>query len=280
MEFHEICITRTAATIDSLLGIPAHEGAAEPVEEVLQRAGEAFGGKACDRVFLYNPDAVAAWIYEKYREEFRPLEQRADLRLDMLSVVPPVTPVCFGSMYSGLQPEGHGILKYEKPVLRIPTVFDDVLTAGRRPAIICTQGDSIACIFREREMDYFIYPTKQECNRKAAELIRQDRYDLIVLYNGDYDYYMHRHTPEGKRALRALRENIATFRELYDLAAEQWRGHDSVFAFAPDHGCHKQWLVLGNHGVDKPCDMNICHFYGFLPAEKNLSKRDNGAIDG
>lgn len=61
---------------------------------------------------------------EKYRAHFAQLEKRAALRLPMRSVVPPVTPVAFASMYSGLQPAQHGIMKYEKPVLGVETVFD------------------------------------------------------------------------------------------------------------------------------------------------------------
>ena len=119
-------------------------------------------------------------------------------------------------MYSGLQPAQHGIMKYEKPVLGVETVFDRLPEAGKRVAVISTQGDSISLIFLERQVDYFIYPTKQECNEKAMGLIAEDTYDLIVLYNGDYDYYMHRRTPEGKRALQALDENINTWCGIYD----------------------------------------------------------------
>lgn len=266
--FNNICITQTAATICGLLGIPSHEGAAAPISEVLEKAGEAFGGAACDRVFFYNPDAVAMWIYEKYQDYFIGLEKRAGLRLPELSVVPPVTPVCFGSMYSGMQPGQHGIQKYEKPVLKVNTVFDDAAAAGKKAAIVSTEGDSISKIFLERPMDYFIYPSKEECNEKAMELIEEDRHDLIVLYNGDYDYQMHRHTPEGRRPLKALRENIETFSRIYDRIGECWKSHNSVVAFAPDHGCHRACLILGNHGIDKPCDMNIMHFYGFLDGNK------------
>ena len=58
----------------------------------------------------------------------------------MRSVVPPVTPVAFASMYSGLQPAQRGIMKYEKPVLGVETVFDRLPEAGKRVAVISTQG--------------------------------------------------------------------------------------------------------------------------------------------
>lgn len=261
---NEVCITQTAATVLTLFGGKKGTQMAEPDQRVLEQAEKSWGSKGCDRVFMYHPDAVAMWIYEKYRPRFAELEKRAQLRLPMRSVVPPVTPVAFASMYSGLQPAQHGIMKYEKPVLRAETVFDRLPEAGKRAAIVSTQGDSISLIFLERQVDYFIYPTKQECNEKAMELIKEDSHDLIVLYNGDYDYHMHRRTPEGKRALQALDENIATWCGIYDHISKCWKGHRSALAFAPDHGCHRMLGVLGTHGKEEPCDMNIMHFYSFL----------------
>ena len=267
-KFHDICITKVTATIASLLGADSHEGAAEPIEQVLSAAQEKFGENKCDRVFMYNPDAVAAWIYDKYITDFAPMEAETDLRIPMLSVMPSVTPACFGSMYTGMMPAQHGIQAYVKPVLTVDTVFDDMVRAGKKAAIVSTAGDSISMIFLEREMDYFIYPTKEECNQKALELIEEDKYDLIVLYNGDYDEMMHHHAPEGERAIQALRENIATFREVQAAIQKNWTSHNTVLAFAPDHGCHQTGESSGDHGTDETCDMNIMHFYSFLGAEK------------
>lgn len=267
-KLNEICITKTAATVLELLGLQRPMEMADSIREVIEKADEVFPDRKCDRVFLYHPDAVAMWIYEKYRAYFNKLEGLTDVSLPMLSVVPPVTPVCFGSMYSGLLPAAHGIMKYVKPVLQVKTVFDVLADAGKRAAIVSTKGDSISLIFLERNIDYFIYSSKEECNQKAMELIRQDQHDLIVLYNGDYDYYMHRFTPEGKRPLRALRENIETYMEINRLIRDSWKGHRTVTAFAPDHGCHRMCLLLGNHGVEKSCDMNIMHFYSFINGQQ------------
>lgn len=260
----ELCITQTAAAIDALLGVPCHEGAAEPLAPVPEAARKKFGGEGCTRVFYYNPDAVALWIYEKYRAFFEPMERGADLVLPLRSVVPPVTPVCFASMYSGLQPEQHGIRKYEKPVLKVPTVFDDLAKAGKRAAIVSTAGDSISEIFLGRDIDYFIYKTKQECNEKALELIAEGKHDFTVLYNGDYDHWMHRFGPEGKKPLRSLRENIETYCALRSAIAKSWAGQRTLLAFAPDHGCHARFGIFGDHGIDQPSDMQIPHFYTFL----------------
>ena len=261
-----ICITKTAATIEKLLGIEVHKDADRPIDEVVCTASEKFENKGCDRVFMYNPDAIGQWIYEKYREDFKKLDERADLRLDMLSVMPSVTPVCFGSMYSGMYPEKHGIQSYVKPVMKVETVFDSLPKEGKKAAIVSTEGDSISLIFLERNVDYFIYKTVKECNKKARELICEDEYDLIVLYNTNYDYWLHRNGPTGLLSVHALKENIRTYCQLYDIIKKKWKKHNTVLVFAPDHGCHRFFGVLGNHGKDIPEDMNIHHFYSFICA--------------
>jgi len=42
-------------------------------------------------------------------------------------------------------------------------------------------------IYLEREMDYFFYDTVEAVNAKTAELIMKDEYDIIAVYNGNYD---------------------------------------------------------------------------------------------
>lgn len=268
MQKNRTCLTGTAATIAALLGVQTAPDAAPPLNEVLAGAEKAFGKAAADRVFYYNPDAIGSWLVQKRRGDFMSLEKATDLQLPLCSVVPPVTPVCFASMYSGLLPEAHGIRRYEKPVLKVPTVFDLLPAAGKKVAIVSTAGDSISTIFLERPVDYFIYKTVRECNEKAMQLIAQDSYDLIVLYNGNYDHWMHRCGPEGFLAAKALRENLAAFEELQKQIAACWAGHDALLAFAPDHGCHKMLGLLGTHGIDAPSDMEITHFYRYFPKGK------------
>lgn len=260
--FSDHSITQIGPSLLKVLGAEPAPGMAEPVESLVSLAQE----NGCDRVFMYNPDAIASWVYERFIEKFRGCEEVSALRLALDSVYPPVTPVCFASMYSGLEPAEHGIQKYEKPILRCSTVFDVLPKAGKRVAIVSTKGDSISEIFLGRNMDYYIYRTIEDCNDKAEELIRADRHDMIVLYNGNYDYWMHRVSPTGLTARRQLGKNAAQFLRLHDLIKECWkpRGHSTLLGFAPDHGCHRAAFPPGDHGIDRPCDMNIYHLYSFI----------------
>ncbi|MEA5039543.1 MAG: hypothetical protein VB086_06860 [Clostridiaceae bacterium] len=251
------CITGVAASVAAALGIdPPHLA-----EKADGRITALLGGRTVGRVLLYNPDAVALWIYEKYRAKFAPLQPLALSALPMTSVMPSVTPVCFASMYTGALPEIHGIRTYVKPVLTCDTLFDAALRAGLRVALVSTEGDSISKIFLNRAMDYYIYKTPEECNAKAEELLTQDRYDLLTVYNGDYDANMHRCGPEGAAALDALDANVAAFLRLSAAAKSGWKGTPGLLCFAPDHGCHEIDGNLGSHGLDMLEDMNVIHFY-------------------
>ena len=139
------------------MGIEAPENAAEANKDLVAYIDEKFGGKKADRIFMYNPDAVAQWIYEKYPRLIREVEAATELALPMACVMPSVTPVCFGTMYTGAQPSVHGIQKYEKPVIKIDTLFDAMLRAGKKCAIVAQKKCSMGMIFLERNMDYYLY---------------------------------------------------------------------------------------------------------------------------
>ncbi len=265
--YNSICITSVAATVCGAMGVECGPkfGKANPVVSAL--VNKKLGGKKADRAVLYNPDAVALWLYQKYTEKFTDAVLESDLALPMLSVMPSVTPVCFGSMYTGVMPEIHGIKKYVKPVLKIETIFDMLIKAGKRPVIVSTEGDSISKIFLEREMDYFIYDTIEEVNKKALSLIDEDIYDLIVIYNGNYDGTMHREGTESPEALAALEENLAFYTEIIRKIKAQWKNHNVIYGFLPDHGCHDVDSGSGSHGLDMEEDMNVVHLYGAICKE-------------
>lgn len=257
-------ITQTAATVAALMGFSMSEKADVPNELVLDAARARLGQQPIQRALLYNPDAVALWLYQKYPQLFKEVIRNTCVTLPVYSVMPSVTPVCFASMYTGLPPADHGIQAYVKPVLSVETLFDAAIAAGLKPVIISTEGDSISRIFLEREMDYIICKTPDECNENAIEVIKQDKHDIVVVYNGNYDTLMHRWGPEAQEALSQLEHNARSFEILSKTAMEAWAGKPSVAAYLPDHGCHEIDGNLGGHGLDMLEDMNIVHFYNFF----------------
>ena len=247
-----------AAGIDA----PAQAAAANP--DLCAYLDQMNAAGKCDRIFMYNPDAVAQWVSDKYPDFIAEVKNCAPYELPLRSVMPSVTPVCFGTMYTGAQPEVHGIRTYAKPVITIDTLFDAMLRAGKKCAIVCRDGDSLSRIYNERSMDYFYYPTMNEVNAKAAELIIKDEYNLIVVYNGNYDSSMHRWGTEHPLALGALRSNSYIFAMFEALIRSHWQNHTTLLGFAMDHGCHDIDGGCGSHGLDMDEDLDLLHFYGIL----------------
>ena len=255
--FCPLKLTGVAASLCNALGIEAPE-TAEKSLDVMNKLAE---DKGVDRVFMYNPDAVALWVFEKYTDIFTPVMLNSDITLPLQTVMPSVTPVCFATMYTGAEPAVHGIQSYTKPVVRTDSVFDVLIRNGKKPCIVSTGNDSMSKIFLEREMDYFIVETPDEANEKAVELIKEDKYDLICVYNGNYDGRMHRVGPEGDEAIEALKHNVKAYETFAQAIRENWKNHKTLLGFAPDHGCHEIDGGAGSHGLMMPEDMNIVHFY-------------------
>ena len=129
--YSSICISSVKATALENAGIEIPENIAKPNPLISALKEKKIGKKAVDRTVIYNPDAVALWVYQKYTEKFTAAALCSDLAVPMLSVMPSVTPVCFASMYTGVMPEIHGIKKYEKPDLTAKTIFVEFINAGK-----------------------------------------------------------------------------------------------------------------------------------------------------
>lgn len=241
------------------MGINAPEQAAPANKDLCKYIDDALSGKKADRIFMYNPDAIGQWVYEKYPHLF--YKKNTDIEIPLCSVMPSVTPVCFGTMYTGAQPDIHGIKAYTKPVITIDTIFDALIRAGKKPVILAYGDASLSKIYLERDMDYYHFDYVDEVNAKAAELILKDEHDFYVVYNGNYDAAMHRHGPESIDAMGQLISNVHTYDMFNALIAEHWKNHNTLMGFAMDHGCHEIDGNLGSHGLDMEEDLNITHLY-------------------
>ncbi len=261
------------AALAYAFGIEPPKHAAKKNEELCHYIDQVFDGKKVDRVVMYNPDAVAQWIYQKYPEHLRTVRKTAEKEIYLSTVMPSVTPVCFGTMYTGAQPSVHGIQKYEKPVIRIDTLFDRLIAAGKRIALITYGKCSLGKIFLERKMDYFHFDEGgiEAVNAKAMEVVLRDEHDLVVIYNGNYDSVMHKTGPESAMSLAELRLNDHVFTVISHLIRTHWQHHNTLLGFAMDHGCHEIDGGCGSHGLDMPEDLNIVHLYQGFP-EKNGSR--------
>ena len=270
-KFNSNSLDTICATLTYAMGIEPPMLAAPRNAELSDYIDKVFDGKKADRVVMYNPDAIAQWIYQKYSSYLSRVKAHTSKEIYLSTVMPSVTPVCFGTMYTGAQPSVHGIQKYEKPIITIDTIFDALVRAGKRVALITYGRCSLSRIFLGRNIDYYHFEDGkiEDVNAKAVEVILRDEHDFIVIYNGNYDSVMHKKGPESSETLAELRLNDHVFSMIADLIETHWTHHNTLLGFAMDHGCHEIDGGCGSHGIYMPEDINIVHLYKGYAKKKN-----------
>lgn len=230
--------------------------------EVTALGGKTFRGGKAEKVFVYAADAVGIHLMEHYPELAAPLRRIMDLEVPSLAVMPSVTPVCFGTIFSGVCPEIHGIRQYEKKILRCETLFDVFPRAGKHTAILSGNNCSIDTIFRLRPVDYFSFDEDLSASYEfAARCLPWEHYDIVVIYDGRYDMYMHAYGVDSAEALNAFTTGIERFSKLMSLASDAWRDFNRVAVYCSDHGAHDHLPNRGTHGSDCREDLVVHHFY-------------------
>ncbi len=253
-----------APTVCGLMDVqPPRGSTAEPIAELLKYMEEGLGGEPVEKALLYAPDAIGEWLYQMHRDEFRGVIKAAPIEVQVHSMTPSYTPVCYGSMFTGLKPEGHGITRYEKPVLECDTLFDALTRAGKKVAIVAVKDSSIDLIFRGRPIDYYSEEYDPEVEERVLGLLKEDVYDLVLAYHQGYDDAMHGSTPTSPESLEAFRGHLRTFERLAEAFDESCGDSNRLLAFLPDHGTHVDPVSgKGSHGTDSPEDMEVRHFWG------------------
>ena len=258
-------IDSVTPTVCKLMGFNPPKGAsAKPIKEIIK----ASKGKTIKKALLYAPDAIGEWLFQAHKPELKDVIAEAPLQVSVRSMVPSYTPVCYGSMFTGMEPAEHGITKYMKPVLQVETLFDAAYNAGLKVALIAVKDCSIDLIFRERKIDYYTEKYDPEVNQRVLDILENKDYDLIVAYNQEYDDLMHDSTPTDPAAIDAFRRHLKAFKVLTDAFNKRYSGVDRVIAFLPDHGTHVDpESGKGSHGTESPEDMEVRHFWGVHVSE-------------
>jgi hypothetical protein len=250
-------------TICDLFGIECENGSLEDSLEPVVENAIALGIDRCERVLLYAPDAIGFQLCVAFPHVIVPAAKEASIVVRLESVVPPVTPVCFATMFTGQPPSIHGIRKYEKPVLRCKTLFDRLIDAGKRVAIVAVNNSSIDLLFRDRALDYFSERYDSEVTERTLQLLEADGHDFILAYHQEYDDTLHLTTPQAEAAIEAMQRHVASFVQLARAVDRSWGSYHRMIGFVPDHGGHIDPNTgRGTHGINTPEDMDVQHFYG------------------
>jgi predicted AlkP superfamily pyrophosphatase or phosphodiesterase len=231
--YNSISLTRFASTIAAIMGIEGPAAADDPID--------GFNGiiaERADRAIVYNPDAIGMWLYQKYFTDFLPVLKHTSFCVPFRTVMPSKTPVCFATMYTGTLSSVHGIQSYTKPVVRTDSLFDALIRAGRKTALVAVEGSSMSKIFAGKDMDYYIMGYDMQVKDKTLELIKSDEYDFISIYTQEYDDMMHKTGPGSTVSLQASRNQIKIFDVIACAVDKYWRSYRSLITFSPDHGVH------------------------------------------
>jgi hypothetical protein len=144
MEFppHHGSIASLTPTVCHLLGVKPPQISAEPPLDIIiaALAKDKFPLQKC---LIVAPDAIGAHLWRAHESELRQVLPLAPLRVPLRAVFPSKTPVCFASMFTGAQPEMHGIQSYSRPVLGCDTFFDALIRAGKKIAIVAVENSSV-----------------------------------------------------------------------------------------------------------------------------------------
>ncbi len=250
-------------TVCELCGVRLpEECGASAIASVVDHGEKLFGGAGlAEKVLLFCPDACADHQRDRRPDVFEKIEKIAGMRIRSTSVMPSVTPVCYGSIFSGTSPAVHGIQKYEKPVLRVETLFDVFAEAGKKVTILSVNGCSIDTIFRRRAIDYFSFRNDEDVHRWTLKLLKECDYDLVVSYMTGYDETAHHTGIFSGESMKQLELAAERFARLADCADAVWSCFNRLLAFVPDHGQHPAAEDQGTHGENLPEDMLTSHYY-------------------
>jgi len=258
-------ITSITPTICALMEIsPPALAAGNTLEPVIEAGKLVRPGGKFTKCLIYAPDAIGTSLALDFEREFEAVRKYAPVSVPLRSVVPPKTPVCFASMFTGALPQVHGVRVYEKPVLSCDTLFDALVQARKRVAIIAVTNSSIDRIFRNRPIDYFSEEYDREVTKRTLSVLQNNEYEFVLVYHQEYDDVLHATTHRSAKALEAMRHHIHSFSTLAKACARYWKDEAYLIAFAPDHGAHIDMTSgKGTHGEDIPEDMEVTHFCGF-----------------
>lgn len=257
-------IAAVTPTVCALLGIEPPRLSSEPPLPRITCA------TPIERCLIYAPDALGMHLWRRCPELAAEVEHHAPLRVELESVLPSVTPVCFASMFTGAPPARHGIQTYVKPQLLADTLFDALLRAGKRVAIVTVHHSSIDIIFRGRALDHFSEDYDPQVTQRTLELLERDEHDFILAYHQEYDDLLHKTEPFSERCIAAMRRHVAAFAQLAQAADKAWGGSSAdqraarryALAFCPDHGAHLDPRTShGTHGSNLPEDMELAHWW-------------------
>ena len=134
-------------------------------------------------------------------------------------------------------------------------------------AIVAVHDSSMDLIFRERNIEYFSEQYDEDVLGRAVDLIKENRHNLIIVYQQEYDDLLHKNDPFSDVCIQAVANHVRSFNTIAKTARQEWVGQNNAIIFAPDHGAHVDSVTgKGDHCMNIPEDMQLFHWYGINSA--------------
>ena len=266
-------ITQFASTILKCFGVEkeGHMADAMPIANDILK-----DGNTLERCLVFSVDAVPEYVVNEYDYLFEKVKKHAKNEVLVKTVMPSITPVCYGAMFSGATPDKNGLPEYKEPkivngvaqpTLSVIPYTEALVNAGKKVAVVTCENGCIASMLYGRKADLYIIPNddEEEIFNTACRLVKQDNYNFIFVYQFEYDHTQHSYSPKGEKSLAVLKHANEKFDKISNIAEKIWADKKRLIVYNCDHGSHAtgENLTQGAHGDDISEDMNIKWFFGW-----------------
>ena len=233
-------------------------------------------GKPIEKCLVFSVDAVPEYIISEYSNMFECVKKFAPYEVLIEPVMPSITPECYGAMFSGAYPTNNGLPEYKEPKiengvaqpsLSVIPYTETLVDAGKKVAVVTCDKGCIQTMLYGRKADVYAIPNDDDdaIFEKACQLVKENYYDFIFVYQFDYDHTMHVFSPKGEKSLEMLNHINNKFEKICKIVENTWKNTKNLIVYNCDHGAHAtgEFNHQGAHGEDISEDLNIKYFFGW-----------------
>ena len=178
--------------------------------------------------------------------------------LSAVSVLPSITPAAHASMFTGVDPQAHGVTNYTLQILKVPTVFAYFKARGVRSCYVAGK-DYLGFLLAQADVGFdssVLYDPRNISDydaktlAKAAQLQKEQSCQAVVVYLSATDEIGHLYGPYSKE----MKSNLIM---LNNLLREFLTIHENNnIIITADHGMC-QGSKGGYHGTNESCAMVV-----------------------
>jgi len=178
--------------------------------------------------------------------------------ISAVTVMPSITPAAHASMFTGVNPELHGIKNYEAGPLKKPTIISYLKDKNIRT---CTLVGKTSLAFLLREADYgfdtMLLNTSREIEidvktlEKAFSLYEEKTCNVFVINLPATDIIGHKYGHLSEEIDSHLSELDKLLNEFLLSIGE------ATVIITADHGMCTNSIGIGYHGTNESCAMNV-----------------------